>query len=219
MRPRLLDLFCKAGGAAKGYADAGFEVVGVDIEPQPHYPYEFIQADVFELLTYPYHYTRGLEIAAIHASPPCQEHSELSALQASDAHQTGWMLQAAIQLLRQTHLPWIVENVGGARHALGGQWTVLCGSMFGLQVRRHRLFRSSELLLAPSCRHGDQPEPIDVTGLGGPGGRHRKPRDLAHAREVMGIDWMTRAELSQAIPPAYTRFLGEQLLESVGCKT
>lgn len=149
MRPLALDLFCKAGGAARGCADAGYEVVGVDIEAQPNYPYEFIQADA---MTFP---LAGYDL--IHASPPCQDHSELASLTVS--HGTGWMLAAMVERLQAQNTPWVVENVGGARKALGGQWTVLCGSMFGLGVRRHRLFRSSELIMAPSCNHRDQPVP------------------------------------------------------------
>lgn len=204
---RLLDLCCKAGGTARGYDLAGFdEIVGVDIEPQPNFPYEFHQGDA---MTFP---LDGFDV--VHASPPCQDHTSMQSM-TRDLHGTGWMLAAMVERLTEWGGVFVVENVGGSSRAMGGQWTVLCGSMFGLEVRRHRLFRSSSLLLAPSCAHHLQPEPIDVTGTGGPGGRHRKPTSLAHAREAMGIDWMTRKELSQAIPPAYTRFIGEQLLQIV----
>ena len=208
MRPRLLDLFCGAGGAAMGYHRAGFDVVGVDIKPQPRYPFEFHQADA---MTFP---LDGFD--AIHASPPCQDHSTLAILHPE--HGTGWMLRAAIDRLRATGLPYVVENVGGA--AANMQTTLtLHGGMFGLGVNRLRRFQSNVLILAPAAPRTR--EPIDVTGTGGPAGRppgqrggiHRKPRNLAEARAAMGIDWMTRLELNQAIPPAYTEHIGRQLLE------
>lgn len=209
-RPRLLDLFCCAGGAAKGYHDAGFDVVGVDIKPQPHYPYEFHQADA---LTYP---LDGFD--AIHASPPCQAYSVTAALH--DAHYPELIDQVRARLTA-TGRPYVIENVVGAplRNAVR-----LCGSSFGLGVRRHRLFETNPLLVGvPPCAHYLQPEPVDVTGTGGRstrtrtggGGEHRKPLNLAHAREVMGIDWMTRPELSEAIPPAFTRWIGTRLLAHV----
>src|SRR5580698_6854972 len=150
---RLLDLFCGAGGAAMGYAQAGFEVVGVDHLPQPHYPFEFHQGDA---MTWPLD-----GFAAIHASPPCQDHSSLSAQQ--DEHGTGWMLAATIERLQPLSVPWIVENVVGPTVVMGGWWFVLCGSSFDLGVRRHRRFGSNTLMLPPGCRHDLQPRPIDVT--------------------------------------------------------
>ena len=214
---RLLDLFCGAGGAAMGYHRAfpDAHIVGVDINPQPNYPFEFHQADA---CTFP---TEGFDF--IHASPPCQDHSTLSALQ--DEHGTGWMLAHTLDRLRDSGVPWVVENVAGARSEMPDAIT-LCGSMFGLEVRRHRLFAASFPMLAPQCAHYLQPEPIDVTGTGGPstkvrtsgGGVSRKPRNLDHAREAMGIDWMTRRELSQAIPPAYTEWIGNQLAAHLAVK-
>ena len=204
----LLDLFCGAGGAAVGYHRAGFDVVGVDINPQPHYPFEFIQADA---LTFP---LDGFD--AIHASPPCQAYSVM-------AHYTKGEYPRLINPIRvrfvSSGLPWVVENVVGAPLIAPIR---LCGSSFGLGVRRHRLFEMSEPpALVPTCSHYHHPAPIDVTGTGGlgsrprtapGGGKSRKPRTLAEAREAMGIDWMTRAELSEAIPPAYTEWIGRQLM-------
>lgn len=195
-----------------GYHRAGYKVVGVDIEPQPHYPFEFHQMDAMDVLedmvtTQTAHGNFDL----IHASPPCQDHSALSALQ-EEEHDTGWMLPKTIELVKAIGLPWVVENVVGPSVVMDGWWFTLCGSMFGLNVRRHRRFGSSSMVITGGCRHDLQPDPIDVTGVGGPGGRHRKPQNLAHAREVMGIDWMTRKELSQAIPPAYTEYIGSVLL-------
>jgi DNA (cytosine-5)-methyltransferase 1 len=207
---RLLDLFCGAGGAAMGYHRAGFEVVGVDIEPQPHYPFEFHQADA---LTFP---LAGFD--AIHASPPCQGYSVTASLHDAEHPQ---LVEPVRATLAATGLPYVIENVEGAPLI---NFVRLCGSSFGLGVRRHRLFEMSHLPpFAPQCAHHLQPEPVDVTGTGGlaarpvgqKGGIHRKPRNLAHAREVMGIDWMSRRELSQAIPPAYTEWIGTQLLEHI----
>lgn len=205
---RLLDLFCKAGGAAKGYADAGFEVFGVDIEPQPNYPYDFDQADAMEVLM---RYENGLHpygrFDVIHASPPCQSYSVTSSLHSADYPE---LVDDVRWHMENLGAPYVIENVVGAPLVDAFR---LCGSSFGLGVRRHRLFETSPILIgAPQCAHHLQPEPIDVTGTGGPGGRHRKPANLAHAREVMGIDWMTRPELSEAIPPAYTEWIGRQLL-------
>jgi DNA (cytosine-5)-methyltransferase 1 len=209
-RPRLLDLFCGAGGAAMGYHRAGFDVVGVDNRPQPRYPFEFVQADA---MTFP---LDGFD--AIHASPPCQDHSTLLILQ-EQAHGTGWMLAATRERLRQTGVPWVLENVRGAPMQ---PHQVICGCVVGLEeLERKRWFETWPLLfdLRPPCHHVKAP--VDVTGTGGPAGRpkgqrggiHRKPRNLAHARAVMGIDWMTRPELNQAIPPAYTEYIGAQLLD------
>jgi DNA (cytosine-5)-methyltransferase 1 len=158
------------------------------------------------------------EFDAIHASPPCHDHSTLN----SGDHGTGWLLAETVRLLKEIGLAWICENVVGPSVEMDGWWFTLCGSSFDLGVRRHRRFGSDRMFLAPGCRHDLQPEPVDVTGTGGMrlgprpdttnGGNSRKPRGLTHAREVMGIDWMTRKELAQAIPPAYTEWIGAQLL-------
>lgn len=212
-RPRLLDLFCCQGGAAVGYHQAGFDVVGVDIDPQPRYPFEFRQGDALEYLA-----AHGHEFDAIHASPPCQDHTTLKSRTAD--HGTGHLLGLTITALESLRVPWVVENVMGA--AMGADM-VLCGSMFGLRVYRHRKFRIGNvpMLAVPAHpRHRVRTSTkrrrvdweaglnISVTGdigtsIGGP---------------AMGIDpcWMTGDGLSQAIPPAYTAFIGEQLLASLG---
>ena len=212
---RLLDLFCGAGGAAVGYHRAGFEVVGVDIEPQPNYPFKFHQGDALEILAHYEHGDHPLgRFDVIHASPPCQGYSVTASLHDAEYPE---LVDDVRWYLERIGLPYVIENVVGAplRNA-----TRLCGSSFGLGVRRHRLFETSPVMIgAPQCAHHLQPEPIDVTGTGGPsgaprspgGGLHRKPRNLAHAREVMGIDWMTRPELSEAVPPAFTEWIGSQL--------
>jgi len=212
VKPRLLDLFCGAGGAAKGYQRAGFYVVGVDIKPQPRYcGDEFYERDAMQFVL--------AEVDAIHASPPCQAYSALRGLA---ARRRPMLIDAMRERLLALRVPWVIENVVGAPLI---NPVTLCGSMFGLGVRRHRLFEMSRApAMTPQCQHDLQPEPVDVTGNGGPfvgirkapgGGVSRKPRNLAHAREVMGIDWMTRRELSEAIPPAYTEWIGWQLLTAL----
>jgi DNA (cytosine-5)-methyltransferase 1 len=217
MKPRLLDLFCGAGGAAMGYHRAGFDVVGVDVIPQPNYPFTFVQGDALEVL-------RSFATAgpiptfdAIHASPPCQADSVTASLHTARYPR---LIPPVRAFLLSVGLPFVIENVVGA--ALVNHIR-LCGSAFGLGVRRHRLFEIQPMPIGvPPCAHHLQPDPIDVTGTGarrvgvradGKGGNSRKPRNLTEAREAMGIDWMSRAELSEAIPPAYTEWIGERLLE------
>lgn len=213
MRPRLLDLFCCAGGAAMGYHRAGFEVWGVDIRPQPRYPFEFIQTDVARL---PVRFLRHFQ--AIHASPPCQRFSDL-AKRNGNADEWPDLIEPTRRLLEETGLPYVIENVEGAPLV---DPVMLCGTMFpGLRVIRHRLFEANFPLIAPP--HGKHPlvytmdkrkahygklnewtSPVQVTG----GGNCSK----AAAADAMGIDWMTKDELNEAIPPAFTRFIGEQLI-------
>ena len=224
--PRLLDLFCKAGGAAKGYYDAGFEVVGVDIEPQPRYPYEFHQADALKVLETG-QVTDDLPIAgcfdAIHASPPCQDHSATRDF--GGDHGTGWMLAATLERLRSFPVPWVVENVATAPLArqddlFGASGLTLCGCMFpGLRglLYEDRVFQTSfaipqprhVLHVWPQTKMGRAPVPgecMQVTG---------HFTDAAEGRRRMGIPWMTRDELAQAIPPAFTEHIGRALLEQI----
>jgi DNA (cytosine-5)-methyltransferase 1 len=215
-RPRLLDLFCGGGGAAMGYHRAGFDVVGVDIVDQPRYPFEFHQADA---MTYP------LEcFDAIHASPPCQDHSSLKVKH--DGHDNGWMLAAMIDRLRAVTVPWVVENVVGPTVTMDGWWFKLCGSSFGLDVRRHRRFGSNRLMLAPPCAHRWQTprfRSLDLRRAGklasvvGVHGHINYAGEAELRNAAMGIDWMTQPELAQAIPPAYTEWIGARLLEQVTC--
>lgn len=194
-----------------GYHLAGMSVTGVDIKPQPKYPFLFVQGDALEYLA-----NHGREFDFIHASPPCQGYSVLKGLGGSDAPK---LIGAVRELLIQTGKPWVIENVSGARAAMIDP-VVLCGSSFGLGVRRHRLFEANFAVAPPACCHKTQPNPLDVTGSGGAcskprlsgGGRSRKPKNLQEAQGAMGIDWLPRKELSQAIPPAYTRYLAEALL-------
>ena len=198
---RLLDLFCGAGGAAMGYSRAGFEVVGVDINPQPHYPFEFTQADA---MTFP---LEGFD--AIHASPPCQDHMETP----HKSHGTGWMLPDTRTRLEGSGVPWVIENVASAPMRAD---FVLCGCMFGLRhLRRERWFETSWHGFALTLQHDHSHPAISVVGHGTPSWVRQKlgyNPTIAQYREAMGIDWMNRNELSQAIPPAYTEWIGGHLL-------
>jgi DNA (cytosine-5)-methyltransferase 1 len=205
---RLLDLFCGAGGAGVGYSRAGFEVVGVDIEPQPNYPFEFIQADA---MTFP---LGGFEV--VHASCPCQNDTAYRRRR-GHVRAVPALIGPMRERLRRTRLPYILENVPGAPLLSPIQ---LCGSSFGLDVRRHRLFESSEPLLAAACDHGWQtprfPPATNRTNLRSTVEVGVWRIDLQTQKRAMGVDWpMTREELSQAIPPAFTQFIGEQLMRDV----
>ena len=204
---RVLDLFCGAGGASAGYARLGWEVVGVDLNPQPRYPFTFVQGDALEMLS-----SWAASFDLVHASPPCQAHSTLR-------HRTGNVYPDLIAptraMLEAMRVPYVIENVVGAPLL---EPVTLCGSMFGLGVRRHRLFETSFAVPPPPlCRHDLQPEPIDVSGNGGyqykprekrGGGRGRKPHNLAEAQAIMEMPWSDRRGISQAIPPAYTEWIG-----------
>jgi DNA (cytosine-5)-methyltransferase 1 len=194
-KPRLLDLFCGAGGAAMGYSRAGFEVVGVDIAPQPHYPFEFHQADALAFLL------RDMHFDAIHASPPCQHYSSATAWR-GDRDKHPDLIDPVRKLLKAVGLPWVLENVEAA--PLTG--VVLCGSQFNLKVRRHRGFETSwtfDMGLRPACQHN---------GL--KAFEHKQERAYADA---MGCTWMNTTEARAAIPPAYTEFIGAQLLDQSFC--
>ena len=204
-RPRLLDLFCGAGGCSVGYHRAGFDVVGVDIEPQPHYPFEFHQADA---MTFP---LDGFDV--VHASPPCQDHMRTPNPR---KHGTGWMLPATRERLLASRLAWVIENVPGA--AMRADFA-LCGCMFGLpNLRRERWFETSWHGFAMNLGHDHTDPAISVVGHGTTTWVRTKlgyNPTIAQYRAAMGIDWMNRDELSQAIPPAYTAFVGEQLREQL----
>lgn len=221
-RPRLLDLFCGAGGAAMGYHRAGFDVVGVDIAPQPHFPFDFIQADAIEYLSE----TLAVGFDAIHASPPCQFYSRLRTLPWLRERDYWESIPPTMAAVQAAGLPWCVENVESraSKMALGTSWA-LCGTMFGLQwedgrpLYRHRLFSMSDFMLAPSHPKHDQvlvPGPLlknwGRLNNGYVIGGHQNG---LRAMGAMGIDWMTGNELSQAIPPAYTEWIGRQLLASL----
>lgn len=215
-RPRLLDLFCGAGGAAVGYHRAGFRVLGVDIKPQPHYPFEFYRGDVFQFLNK--YGTQHFD--AIHASPPCQAYSVANNIHLRDDHPD--LVATTRERLTASGLPYVIENVPGA--PLLNPFT-LCGLTFGLNVKRHRLFESNVWMMVNPCGGHDGDwllvfghtvlERGTVVGKAKGGGNtiRRKHVGTDRGREAMGIDWMNRDELSQAIPPAYTEFVGSQLLD------
>lgn len=206
-RPRLLDLFCCAGGAAMGYHRAGFDVVGVDIKPQPRYPFAFVQGDALE-----YAAAHGHEFNAIHASPPCQGYSRMR-------HITGreypMMIEDVRNALRAAGKPYVIENVEDAPLI---DDILLCGTMFGLKTFRHRKFEMSFFMMAPphithavfgKAAPQGRPTTVDrqyITVTGNFSG-------IETAKQAMGIDWMSRPELSQAIPPAYTEYIGRHLIE------
>lgn len=233
-KPRLLDLYCGAGGAAMGYHWAGFEVVGVDIEPQPNYPFEFIQMDALLALKLVSKVTPNC-YAVIHASPPCQAFTAMGTMPNAGKHRD--LLTPTRECLKATGIPYVIENVPGAPmddvrpvDLFGdGGGVMLCGSMFGLnngtyELRRHRLFECSSPLEQPPCRHK-----LPVVGFYGDHARVRqriegfkdRGRDIlggekiALVRDLMGIDWMAWTEATQAIPPAYTEWIGGHLLSSV----
>jgi DNA (cytosine-5)-methyltransferase 1 len=197
-----------------GYHRAGFEVVGVDLEPQPNYPFEFHQADA---LTFP---LEGFD--AIHASPPCQAYSTISgrALK-GDRRSYPDLVAPTREVLEATGLPFVIENVAGAPLR---DHIVLCGSSFGLDVRRHRLFESNVAILAPPCAHHWQTprfrslDSRSKTGLAcvvGVHGHLNYPGEGEIRAQAMDIDWMTQVELAEAIPPAYAEHIGHYLLSAI----
>ncbi len=209
---KLLDLFCGAGGCTAGYQRAGFWVRGVDYKRQPRYVgEEFVQAGALEYLSGLITSGEIEEFDAIHASPPCQAYSTTKSIWKADHPD---LLLATRQALMRARIPWVIENVNGAPlgHAIK-----LCGVQFGLKVYRHRFFESSELLFAPP--HLPHPEPMPRAGRGPSLSGYicvaGRMGHVEHCKQAMGINWMTRDELSQAIPPAYTEYIGRQLIAAL----
>ena len=212
-KPRLLDLFCCAGGAGEGYVRAGFDVVGVDISPQPNNPHEFLQGDALaldpEFLA---------EFDAIHASPPCQSYSDL-AKRNRNADKWPRLIEPVREMLKRTGLPYVIENVEGAPLI---DPVILCGTMFpGLRVLRHRLFEANFEIVRPA--HHKHPKVHTFDKRKSHFGKTDEWKDyvqvtgggnctLAAAREAMGIDWMTKGEINESIPPAYTEYVGKELM-------
>ena len=276
---RLLDLYCGAGGAAMGYHRAGFdEIIGVDIAPQPRYPFTFVQADALEYVA-----EHGHDYDAIHASPPCQGYSIMHNLPWLRGREYARLIKPTRDLMIQVGKPWVLENVMGAKwgcknlenisrligyditdHGMKANW--LCGAMFGKPFYRHRLFESNWFWLAsghpkhqgvikPGRMLGDRANQVSILPIGKSpiqrydGSTRTKQREglnirpgyehvpfsyptlanwqngvqsngvgIDHAKgwrlvaEAMGIDWMKRDELTQAVPPAFTEFIGRQML-------
>lgn len=225
---KALDLFCCAGGASMGMHRAGFDVTGIDILPQPRYPFRFIQGDALD--------QDMADFDFVWASPPCQAHTAMKTMHNAKEHQD--LIPATRSKLESWGGLWVMENVVGA--PLRNPVT-LCGTMFGLgcedaELRRHRLFECSFAILAADCRHGLRSATMGVygghlrnrqrartIGIYGEGVRDSVRKvdkgvadfDVKQGREAMGIDWMTLAELCQAIPPAYSEYLARHAMKLI----
>ena len=215
MKPRALDLFCGAGGAGMGLHKAGFDVVGVDIEPQRRYPFEFVQADAlrppFDLREYDF----------IWASPPCQAYSVASRGHRAAGKVYPDLIEPTRALLKSSGIHYAIENVVGAPLENAVQ---LCGTMFGLKVFRHRLFELSFFMMSPQCSHAGKRIGTEYFSVAGGSGRWSNwngaqygisKGTIAQWRAAMGIDWMIRREITQAIPPAYSEFIGRAAIEQL----
>jgi DNA (cytosine-5)-methyltransferase 1 len=204
-RPLLLDLFCGAGGAAMGYSRAGFDVIGVDIKPQPHYPFEFLQGDVLE------EWFDLSRVSAVHASPPCQRYVRSGMFDRS-SHPD--LLLDVRAMLEEFGKPWVIENVPGAPMRPDLE---LCGCMFGLQLKRERWFETSwrEMALRPPCHHPDAPIGVYGHPRGGQPGEMWGWGTFEDWKRAMDIDWMTADELRLAIPPAYTEYVGRLMIDGL----
>jgi DNA (cytosine-5)-methyltransferase 1 len=215
---RLFDAYCGAGMASDGYLAAGFdEVVGLDVNSQPDYPYEFLKGDALEMLSNR-KFLRGFD--AIHVSPPCQAHTRAKHLRDAQGGVSKYvdLLTPTLALLRAQKVPWIAENVPGSPGMEGA--AIECGSHYGLGVRRHRLFLSDKIpLVSSGCDHKAQGRPWGVYFVMGDnipqGGR--TALNLEHGLEVMGVDrYIPWDSLKEGFPPAYTKHVGEQVLEFLG---
>ena len=212
-RPRLLDLFCGAGGTTAGYYRAGFDVTGVDIAKQPNYMFRAHKADA---VTFP---LDGFD--AVHASPPCQSYSGMTNCRPGVSGEYPQLIDVMRDRLAAWGGPWVIENVAGSGLAsqddlLGTHGLLLCGAMFGLPLYRHRLFEASFPMCAPNHPRHDVPaskaghwKPGTIISVAG------NCAPIALARQAMGIGWMTRDELAESIPPAYTEYIGASLVAAV----
>lgn len=207
----MLDLFCCAGGAGMGYFRAGFDVVGIDKNPQSNYPFEFHQGDALEYLA-----EHGHEYDIVHASPPCQPFTAYR----RKGHGVGGSYLNLIPETRAALIalgkPYVIENVEGSPLE---EAVRLCGSSFGLNVRRHRFFESNVELSGLPCDHTWQtprfPPATNRKNLRSTVevGVWRIPLEVQ--QQAMGMNWSTLRELSEAIPPAYTQFVGKQLIAAL----
>lgn len=220
MRPLLLDLYCGAGGAGVGYHRAGFDVIGVDINPQPNYPFRFIQADALLTLEFGVH-LHGIRPDAVHASPPCQASCTLiKGNQRATASNHINLIPATRAALAELNVPTVIENVQGSDLRRD---VTLCGEMFGLGVIRHRYFEIGNATVeqpvhkkhrgrVAGYRHGEWFDGPYFAVYGDGGGKGT----VAQWQQAMGIDWTDiRKEIAEAIPPAFTEFIGRQLLEAI----
>lgn len=200
---RLLDLFCCQGGAANGYAGVGFDVTGVDKDPQPRYPYRFVQADAIAFVL-----EHGAEFDFIHASPPCQFDSDCQRIQ-GNTHPD--LIDPTRAALETTGRPWVIENVGGAVPKLRDP-VMLCGPMFHLATYRHRFLETGGGFTLPQPFHPEHTVPQAKMGRPVPPGHYGQFvvnfSGVDHARQVMGVPWMNRDGIRECIPPAYARWTG-----------
>jgi DNA (cytosine-5)-methyltransferase 1 len=216
-RPKLLDLFCGAGGCSVGFDHAGFDVTGVDRDPHPDYPFPMIVGDAMTVLACP-DILDAFDVIA--ASPPCPAYSTITPDSSRDKH------PRLIEPVREALIAWgghyVIENVeGAARHMVNP--VRYCGSSFNLSVRRHRYFESDVFLMSGPCQHKNQGRPIGVYGdhpqddehYRRPDGTRRgnKAKTIEQAQAALGIDWMTTwDDLTDAIPPVFTEHIGVQLI-------
>lgn len=198
--PRALDLFCGAGGASMGLHRAGFEVTGIDIKPQPRYPFRFIQADALKPPV------RLSDFDLVWASPPCQHYSRATAWRGKRSDHPDLIAPVRASLL-EAGVPFIIENVEDARHRLNDP-TMLCGTAFGLGLRRHRYFETSfpMPMLATPCAHRSGDASFD----------HGKKQPESAYRAALECDWMTVLEARQSIPPVYAEHIGKYAMMALG---
>lgn len=222
-KPKLLDLFCCGGGASRGYHSAGFDVTGVDIEPQPNYPFSFVQADALHYLAF-----YGLQYDAIHASPPCQGYSPHVSSAGSkwvptEGKNEPKLIAPLRELLDSVGKPYVIENVMGARNDMRVSLQ-LCGTMFGLPLARHRIFESNIWIEQPEHRtckgvaksyaaeRGWEYRDMTVTGKG------RRAGTADRWKEILGLPAdanLTQHQLAEAIPPAYAQYIGRHLMHAI----
>ena len=205
-RPKLLDLYCCGGGAGYGYEQAGFDVTGIDIEPQPKHRGKFIQADAIEYLKAHFH-----EYDVIHASPPCQAYSMASMQFRKAGKEYVDLIEVTRMELIKTGKPYIIENVPGSPLINPIE---LCGSMFGMRTYRHRLFESNMKLQAP-----EHPKHIAPNAkMGRPVKDGEFIQYVGHfsgvklVQKMTGLHWLGQGELAQSIPPQYTKYIGRQVM-------
>ena len=204
--PKLLDLFCGGGGASYGYELAGWSVTGVDIVPQPKYRGQFIQADAFDYLRR--HHNK---YDVIHASPPCQAYSKASMQFRLKGKRYPDFIVLLREYFKQHNIPYVIENVPGSPLI---NPVILCGTMFGLQTYRHRLFESNWPIIqpkhpqhiAPNARMGRKPKSHEFIQYVG----HFSGVKIV--QDMTGLHWLGQKELAQSIPPQYTKYIGHQLL-------
>lgn len=220
-KPLLLDLFCCAGGASKGYVDAGFKVVGIDIDPQPNYPFEFYQADAIAFLDVMIKDGfRGID--AIHASPPCQRWSQMSNCNPGLKERYPDLIAPVRERLLVMGLPFVIENVEGAPLE---NPVILCGSQFGLTtfwtevdklvaLQRHRGFECHGFTVPDPGPHDHTLRSVSVAG-GGVKHFSTSKGGTRVSRDLMGIDWTNKAELNEAIPPPYTTYIGSYIMQAL----